>query len=176
MTCSSGWYWFVPREQYCWLVAGGWFVLREKYCWLMADKSDEHVANLKHQVFPLIFYIFMLCMSPSSTWTIPKDCGEVRRDFNGGLLSMSSKHSAKAIPTSCGETRSDSNGHLLSKEIQSRTSPAVWCRGRPKGSDFSSSISPPYDPLYTEKHLSVWIKNICLSTQIIYLKQYDFIK
>jgi hypothetical protein len=23
---------FVPREEYCWLVAGGWFVLREKYC------------------------------------------------------------------------------------------------------------------------------------------------
>jgi hypothetical protein len=29
---ADGWYWFVLREEYCWLVAGGWFVLREKYC------------------------------------------------------------------------------------------------------------------------------------------------
>jgi hypothetical protein len=29
---ADGWYWFVLREKYCWLVAGGWFVLREKYC------------------------------------------------------------------------------------------------------------------------------------------------
>jgi hypothetical protein len=34
--------WFVLREGYCWLVAGGWFVLREKYCWLVADKPSEH--------------------------------------------------------------------------------------------------------------------------------------
>jgi hypothetical protein len=40
---ADGWCWFVLREEYCWLVAGGWFVLREKYCWLVADKSlDEH--------------------------------------------------------------------------------------------------------------------------------------
>jgi hypothetical protein len=24
------WCWFVLREKYCWLIAGGWFVLREK--------------------------------------------------------------------------------------------------------------------------------------------------
>jgi hypothetical protein len=35
---ADGWCWFVLREEYCWLVAGGWFVLREKYCWLVADK------------------------------------------------------------------------------------------------------------------------------------------
>jgi hypothetical protein len=29
---ADGWCWFVLREEYCWLVAGGWFVLREKYC------------------------------------------------------------------------------------------------------------------------------------------------
>jgi hypothetical protein len=29
---ADGWCWFVLREKYCWLVAGGWFVLREKYC------------------------------------------------------------------------------------------------------------------------------------------------
>jgi hypothetical protein len=33
---ADGWCWFVLREKYCWLVAGGWFVLREKYCWLVA--------------------------------------------------------------------------------------------------------------------------------------------
>jgi hypothetical protein len=36
---SDGWCWFVLREEYCWLVAGGWFVLREKYGWLVVDKS-----------------------------------------------------------------------------------------------------------------------------------------
>jgi hypothetical protein len=25
---ADGWCWFVLREKYCWLVAGGWFVLR----------------------------------------------------------------------------------------------------------------------------------------------------
>jgi hypothetical protein len=34
----DGWCWFVLREEYCWLVAGGWFVVREKYCSLVADK------------------------------------------------------------------------------------------------------------------------------------------
>jgi hypothetical protein len=38
---AGGWCWFVLRENYCWLVAGGWFVLREKYCWLVADKPNE---------------------------------------------------------------------------------------------------------------------------------------
>jgi hypothetical protein len=39
--CSVGWCWFVLREEYCWLVAGGWFDVREKYCWLVADKPSE---------------------------------------------------------------------------------------------------------------------------------------
>jgi hypothetical protein len=38
---ADGWCWFVLREEYCWLVAGGWFVPREKYCWLVADKPSE---------------------------------------------------------------------------------------------------------------------------------------
>jgi hypothetical protein len=38
---ADGWCWFVLREEYCWLVAGGWFILREKYCWLVADKPNE---------------------------------------------------------------------------------------------------------------------------------------
>jgi hypothetical protein len=39
---AGGWCWFLLREEYCWLVAGGWFVLREKYCCLVADKPSEH--------------------------------------------------------------------------------------------------------------------------------------
>jgi hypothetical protein len=38
---ADGWCWFVLREEYYWLIAGGWFVLREKYCWLVADKPSE---------------------------------------------------------------------------------------------------------------------------------------
>jgi hypothetical protein len=43
---ADGWCWFVLREEYCWLVAGGWFDVREKYCWLMADKPSEQGASL----------------------------------------------------------------------------------------------------------------------------------
>jgi hypothetical protein len=43
---ADGWCWFVLREKYCWLVAGGWFVLREKYCWLVADKPSEQAASM----------------------------------------------------------------------------------------------------------------------------------
>jgi hypothetical protein len=42
---ADGWCWFVLREEYCWMVAGGWFVPREKYCWLVADKPSEQAAN-----------------------------------------------------------------------------------------------------------------------------------
>jgi hypothetical protein len=41
---ADGWCWFVLREEYCWLVAGGWFVLREKYCWLVAVKPSEQAV------------------------------------------------------------------------------------------------------------------------------------
>jgi hypothetical protein len=44
---ADGWCWFVLREKYCWLVAGGWFVLREKYCWLVADKPSEQGTALQ---------------------------------------------------------------------------------------------------------------------------------
>jgi hypothetical protein len=46
----DGWCWFVLREEYCWLVAGGWFVLREKYCWLVADKPSEQGAAIWYPV------------------------------------------------------------------------------------------------------------------------------
>jgi hypothetical protein len=45
---ADGWCWFVVREKYYWLVAGGWFVLREKYCWLVADKPSEQGDELGH--------------------------------------------------------------------------------------------------------------------------------
>jgi hypothetical protein len=41
----DGWCWFVLKEEYYWLVAGGWFVVREKYCWLVADKPSEQGAS-----------------------------------------------------------------------------------------------------------------------------------
>jgi hypothetical protein len=44
---ADGWCWFVLREKYCWLVAGGWFALREKYCWLVANKPSEQAAYLE---------------------------------------------------------------------------------------------------------------------------------
>jgi hypothetical protein len=44
---ADGWCWFVVREKYCWLVAGGWFVLTEKYCWLVADKPNEQPCLLE---------------------------------------------------------------------------------------------------------------------------------
>jgi hypothetical protein len=50
---ADGWCWFVLREEYCWLVAGGWFVLREKYCWLVADKPSEQAVTT--HLFPLAF-------------------------------------------------------------------------------------------------------------------------
>jgi hypothetical protein len=43
---ANGWCWFVLREKYSWLVAGGWFVLREKYCCLVADKPSDQGASL----------------------------------------------------------------------------------------------------------------------------------
>jgi hypothetical protein len=52
---ADGWCWFVLREKYCWLIAGGWFVLREKYCWLVADKPSEQDVNLL--VFKKFFQI-----------------------------------------------------------------------------------------------------------------------
>jgi hypothetical protein len=42
---ADGWCWFVLREEYCWLVAGGWFDVREKYCWLVADKPSEQAVK-----------------------------------------------------------------------------------------------------------------------------------
>jgi hypothetical protein len=43
---ADDWCWFVLREEYCWLVAGGWFVLREKYYWLVADKPSEQLVSI----------------------------------------------------------------------------------------------------------------------------------
>jgi hypothetical protein len=43
---ADGWCWFVLREEYCWLVAGGWFVLRGKHCWLVADKPSEQAVDV----------------------------------------------------------------------------------------------------------------------------------
>jgi hypothetical protein len=52
---ADGWCWFVLREKYCWLIAGGWFVLREKYRSLVPDKPSEQGASL---------YTFEKCAPP----------------------------------------------------------------------------------------------------------------
>jgi hypothetical protein len=52
---ADGWCWFVLREEYCWLVAGGWFVVREKYCCLVVDKPSEHGAYFKPNLSTLTF-------------------------------------------------------------------------------------------------------------------------
>jgi hypothetical protein len=56
---ADGWCWFILREKYCWLVAGGWFALREKYCWLVADKPSEQ--GLKYLELEQNTYHRQLC-------------------------------------------------------------------------------------------------------------------
>jgi hypothetical protein len=55
---ADGWCWFVLREKYCWLVAGGWFVMREKYYWLVADKPSEQGANHRTSSATIMFKVF----------------------------------------------------------------------------------------------------------------------
>jgi hypothetical protein len=43
---ADDWYWFVLREEYYWLVAGGWFVVREKYWWLISQANRALVPHL----------------------------------------------------------------------------------------------------------------------------------
>jgi hypothetical protein len=64
---ADGWCWFVLREEYCWLIAGGWFVVREKYCWLVADKPSEQDVSL------LLFFFApgVRFLIASFTWTPP---------------------------------------------------------------------------------------------------------
>jgi hypothetical protein len=54
---ADGWCWFVLREEYCWLVAGGWFVLREKYCWLVADKPSEQAGESSRSYLCLLVVV-----------------------------------------------------------------------------------------------------------------------
>jgi hypothetical protein len=49
---ADGWCWFVLREKYCWLVAGGWFVLREKYSCLVVRKPGlKALTTFDHHAF-----------------------------------------------------------------------------------------------------------------------------
>jgi hypothetical protein len=63
---ADGWCWFVLREEYCWLVAGGWFVVREKYCWLVADKPSEQGEGSHHPA--------SISMHASATSTLSTVC------------------------------------------------------------------------------------------------------
>jgi hypothetical protein len=58
---ADGWCWFVLREEYCWLVAGGWFVVREEHCWLVADKPSEQGVNL--QLHFEFYIVTELCLT-----------------------------------------------------------------------------------------------------------------
>jgi hypothetical protein len=57
---ADGWCWFVLREKYCWLVAGGWFIVREKYCWMVADKPSEQAPS---QLIPAVHSVPAGCHS-----------------------------------------------------------------------------------------------------------------
>jgi hypothetical protein len=59
---ADGWCWFVLREEYCWLVAGGWFVVREKYCWLVADKPSEQGGQVDWSLVPALVCWLVSCM------------------------------------------------------------------------------------------------------------------
>jgi hypothetical protein len=50
---ADGWCWFVVREKYCRLVAGGWFVLREKYWWLISRTNRLNLQQLLHMLLDL---------------------------------------------------------------------------------------------------------------------------
>jgi hypothetical protein len=50
---ADSWCWFILREKYCWLDAGGWFVLREKYCWLVVDKPNEQAVVIYSYIHEL---------------------------------------------------------------------------------------------------------------------------
>jgi hypothetical protein len=90
---ADGWCWFVLREEYCWLVAGGWFVLREKYCWLVADKPSEQAPGFREPreketkylvIMNGTFYTFQTCVMQAriNNW-----------NCNFGILNFSSKFS-----------------------------------------------------------------------------------
>jgi hypothetical protein len=59
---ADGWCWFVLREKYCWLVAGGWFVPREKYCWLVADKPSEQGVSVRKYVYSVKAIVYALLL------------------------------------------------------------------------------------------------------------------
>jgi hypothetical protein len=87
---ADGWCWFLLREEYCWLVAGGWFVLREKYCWLVADKPSEHGASQQFLFIIPPFWVIELVkqMKESTVVTLTLVYSQVTND-TGSCPSMS---------------------------------------------------------------------------------------
>jgi hypothetical protein len=51
---ADSWCWFVLREKYCWLVAGGWFVLRESIAgwWLISQANRALEASTHYFTAP----------------------------------------------------------------------------------------------------------------------------
>jgi hypothetical protein len=85
---ADGWCWFVLREKYSWLVAGGWFVLIEKYCWLVADKPSEQGAGRWYRTGTSfhIIYVEVFVDPPLDTFTCqhirnPRSCGSLNLEL-----------------------------------------------------------------------------------------------
>jgi hypothetical protein len=57
---ADGWCWFVLREEYCWLVAGGWFVVSEKYRWLVADKPSEQGVDRELAIRVITYNLLLI--------------------------------------------------------------------------------------------------------------------
>jgi hypothetical protein len=72
---ADGWCWFVLREKYGWLVAGGLSVLREKYCWLVADKPSEQGAYSPHESWKRLHQNFNKDQKPFVDGLIIYFCG-----------------------------------------------------------------------------------------------------
>jgi hypothetical protein len=78
-------WWFVLREEYCWLVAGGWFVLREKYCWLVANKPSElEDAINRPAAFWLMTFPFQLFIGAKPWMVQCRDDTSARRHVPSG--------------------------------------------------------------------------------------------
>jgi hypothetical protein len=95
---AGGWCWFVLREEYRWLVAGGWFVLREEYCWLisqanMTERSDQATLD---------------CYSRRCRWPSVVDryvCARVEHFVGGTSGPAHNKTQKRQVPGSCAGTR-----------------------------------------------------------------------
>jgi hypothetical protein len=111
---ADGLCWFVLREKYCWLVAGGWFVLREKYYWLVDDKPSEqdtksYIFHFSHHHISTFFLIPMFYRSvrlayqpPTSSIFLSEQISHQQPASSNFLLEqISTSHQSPAKRTGC---------------------------------------------------------------------------